>query len=427
MRWLGLAATAALGILASVPARAEKCPNMLILLDRSGSMTDPKPPPAVSKWSIAVQAVNAFVPPRQSVMRFGLAVFPSFTGDGCTPPSDLEVSCEFYNADAIAHSLSSGDPGGNTPTSAALDQAAALPDLTDGTRRRFIVLLTDGDPTCPGSDKDANTTLAVNSLNALRANGIQTFVIGFGTDVGPARLDRMAAAGGVPRVNGTCANPANPTGPRIACKYYDASDLPTLNATFDEIASVAQGELQGNSCDDSCYVIGACPAGQRCTQSIQSYDQGKYRLNLGQCVSDPCATVVCGSGKFCREGACVDTCSAPCPSGKYCDRGTCADDPCATGLSCVCTQGCDKFLVCLSGTCQDDPCRYVTCPSTAPYCDRGSCYPASAPLVPADAGTVADAGGGGSGGGCSASGAGPGLALVLALVPLLAFRLGKRR
>jgi hypothetical protein len=136
--------------------------------------------------------------------------------------------------------------------------------MTDGSRRRFIVLLTDGDPSCPDQSNtaaafDANTTVTVESLDRLRASGIKTFVIGFGRNVGPARLDRMAMAGGVPRTGATCADPANPTGPRIPCLYYDASDLPTLNAAFDEIATVAQGELGGNSCDDSCYVIGGCP------------------------------------------------------------------------------------------------------------------------------------------------------------------------
>ncbi|MGC4113646.1 MAG: VWA domain-containing protein [Myxococcales bacterium] len=345
--------------------------------------------------------------------------------------ASFQVSCDFYNADAIASALSRLSPWQFTPTSAALDQVGALPEMNDGTRRRFVVLLTDGDPTCPVQDAtqaayDSNTSLAVDSLNRLRANGVETFVIGFGSDVSPARLDRLAAAGGKPRPSGTCANPANPTGPRIPCQYYDASDLPTLNATFDEIASVAQGELHGNSCDDSCYGIGGCPAGQRCTQNLQSYDQGKYRLNLGQCVEDPCATVTCGALQFCRDGACVDACPARCLTGQYCDRGTCVDDPCVNGSSCVCPQACDKFLVCLSGTCQDNPCRYVICPTKAPYCDRGSCYPASSPIVSADAGRP-DAGSGGSGGGCSASGAELLVPLALALAPLLAFRLGRAR
>ena len=68
-----LMVTALAALFASAPARAEKCPNMLIVLDRSGSM-------AGAKWTAATQSINAFVPQHQSVMRYGLMVFPGFNG-----------------------------------------------------------------------------------------------------------------------------------------------------------------------------------------------------------------------------------------------------------------------------------------------------------------------------------------------------------
>lgn len=411
-RWVFLVAAA---LLWSGAARAEKCPNMLILLDRSGSMQG-------YKWSTATQAIGSFVPPRQTVMRFGLMLFPGFTGDGCGG-GELQVGCDFYNGDAVTRALAiSGSPGGFTPTSATLDQAAALPEMLDASRKRFVVLLTDGDPTCPDAqDLEGDLVAAERSLQHLLQNGIKTFVIGFGQEVSPSRLDRMAVAGGAARVGATCADPANPSGARIACKYFDASDAASLNAAFDQIASIAQGELKGNSCDDSCYGIGACPSGQRCTQQVQTYAAGKYTLNLGQCVPDPCAGVACGATEFCSEGACTAACTRPCAAGTYCHNGACLADPCASPGGCLCAQTCARYLVCLDGTCQDDPCRYVTCPAAAPYCDRGGCYAGTTsgqPLEPGDGGT-----GGGQKGGCSAASGGA----ALALLPLVWAVLRRRR
>ncbi|MBI5546500.1 MAG: VWA domain-containing protein [Deltaproteobacteria bacterium] len=404
---MGLAAWAL-----SAAAYAEKCPNMLILLDRSGSMQG-------FKWTTATAAINLFVPPRESIMRFGLMVFPGFSEDVCAGGS-LRVSCDFFKAADISYALAtSGQPGGYTPTAETLDQAGALPDMRDAARRRFIILLTDGDPTCPSSsDLDGNVQVTEASLGKLLSSGIKTFVIGFGQEVSPARLDRMAVAGGAPRANASCANPVNPTGPRIPCSYFDASDSASLNAALDEIASIAQGELKGNSCDDSCYGIGGCPEGQRCEQQVVTYAGGQFSLNLGQCVVDPCAGVTCAENQFCRESQCRAACTAPCPAGTYCQDGSCIADPCVGSSACGCSQTCAQYLVCLGGTCQDDPCRYVRCPTSAPYCDRGSCYAAVSPPKTEQPGSSADAGGGGgSKNGCSSAGA-PGLLFwALALIP----------
>ena len=72
---------------------------------------------------------------------------------------------------------------GNTPTRNAENAAAAyLSRLTDGSPR-FILLATDGLPTClatdtPGSDDSAGATAAVE---AARASGFPTFVVGIST------------------------------------------------------------------------------------------------------------------------------------------------------------------------------------------------------------------------------------------------------
>lgn len=371
MSWKAAGLFAA-ALLSSASARAEKCPNMLILLDRSGSMQG-------YKWETAVEAIDGFTEDRQSVMRFGLFVFEA-PGDHCG--SGLwKVRSDFYSHDEISDALARMQPGGMTPTPAALAAAGQTSDMTDPSRRRFMILLTDGDPTCPDENNvDPNVDLAVANLEELLRDGIKTFVIGFGQDASPARLNRMAEAGGTARAAAQCSDPANP-GQTLPCKYFEASDEASLSRAFDEIATIAQGELQGRRCDDSCYVIDGCPEGERCAEELHHYASGGFTLNLGHCVADPCAGRSCGSDEFCREGACVKACMSPCPEAEICTDGVCGPDPCADNGCAGCTQTCPKFLICVEGICADDPCRYADCPESAPYCYRGSCYAGAPPVV----------------------------------------------
>ncbi|HCF56902.1 MAG TPA: hypothetical protein DFS52_02760 [Myxococcales bacterium] len=364
MSWKAVACLLAVA-LSGAPARAEKCPNMMILLDRSGSMDG-------YKWQTAVEAINGFTSGREAVMRFGLFLFPS-PSDGNCGSGLWKVRCDFYNAEAIADALEHTRPGGMTPTADALAAASRTSDMTDASRRRFIILLTDGDPTCPDENAiDDNVDLAVRNLDSLLADGIKTFVIGFGQSASPARLNRLAAAGGAARVGTRCTDPYNP-GATVPCQYYEANDKASLSAAFDAIATIAQGELQGNSCDDSCY-SNRCPEGMKCVQDLHFYLAGSHTLNLGKCVDDPCARTVCEAEQFCREGACVNACLKPCPSGTICEDGACVADPCSKGGCSGCATACAKYLVCLDGRCVDDPCRHLSCPPRAGYCYRGSCY-----------------------------------------------------
>ena len=91
---------------------------------------------------------------------------------------------------------------GNTPTRNAENGAAAyLSRLTDSSPR-FILLATDGLPTClatdtPGSDDSAGATA---SVGAARASGFPTFVVGISTrGTADPTLSAMANAGGLPR------------------------------------------------------------------------------------------------------------------------------------------------------------------------------------------------------------------------------------
>jgi hypothetical protein len=207
-------ATGGAGTGASPDARCSSTglpPDLLLLLDRSGSMSQaldgtvcpsvPVDPPCVSRWTDVTKAVNDVVQEGEGTMRWGLKYFPSSgSGASCIVESGVAVPVADRNAAAVAASIAATTPSGRTPTRLAVQSAAAyLLTLTDP-NPKVIVLATDGAPNCgPGQ---ANTALSdsagtVATIKAVADNGIPVYVIGIGTFAEEnAILRDMAVAGG---------------------------------------------------------------------------------------------------------------------------------------------------------------------------------------------------------------------------------------
>lgn len=110
-----------------------------------------------------------------------------------------------------------------TWTNTAEGYTASCYPLPQSCGRNFVILLTDG---LPSTDRNGNPvsnpataiTQAASAAAALRAEGVETYVIGFALPFGvnPTTLDAIAAAGGTSRA-------------------YSASDSALLNAVFDSI------------------------------------------------------------------------------------------------------------------------------------------------------------------------------------------------
>jgi hypothetical protein len=175
-----------------------------------------------TKWDLVVPAVTEVISTTDSAVAWGMKSFPEGEGNECivgSVTSKIDVAIADANASAVNQAVMTTTPQGNgTPTGDAVKQAVAyMQGVTDG-RQKFLLLATDGEPSCAGTTKDSTQarTYAVQALNdAFMIAGIPTYVVGVATtkSTASAALNNMATAGGKPRAD------TNP----LATRYYLAN------------------------------------------------------------------------------------------------------------------------------------------------------------------------------------------------------------
>jgi hypothetical protein len=207
-------------------------PNVMLVLDRSGSMKDPiAAASATTKYQDLTAAITNLANTYGTQMRLGDTFFAS---DGnCAPgvPGPiLDNNGATMISDVAAHA-----PGGNTPTAATLDAVIASNELTDPTRGNYVVLATDGQPNCT----DVDVTSRINTLYSATVS-VKTFVIGIGADTNtnPTLLNAWADAGHTARSGAT--------------HYFQTNSPQDLKNAFDAIVgSVASCDFKmGQSAPD---------------------------------------------------------------------------------------------------------------------------------------------------------------------------------
>jgi len=223
---------------ATTPMATNVPPDILIVLDRSGSMNEDLTGMsctngcgATSKWTITTTALANYLPMVEATVNLGLKLFASGS-NSCNVSNTAEIPPRANNAAAINNLLTTTRPGSSTPTTAAVTNAASYLKTVTDSNPKFILLVTDGIPTC-GKDMcaagvntgggnmtqcdDANAIAAVKAVHDM---GISTFVLGVGTSASPgdATLSQMAMNGGFAR----SATPA----------YYPIDKPEDLTAAF---------------------------------------------------------------------------------------------------------------------------------------------------------------------------------------------------
>ncbi len=230
--------------------------DVLILLDASDSMGIAFG--AGTRSSVLADVLSNLVDAYQQWIRFGFAQFPGadaqcpgqmVTGCCAGPPS---VGIAPGNGTAVEQAIGNLLPlAGNTPTALALQRAHAYyAGLNDGVAARYVLLATDGLPSCTlagalsssqSADADAGGPNAcqdaVAQVQALANDGIDVLVLAVGAELTddpegpPDCLDQMAQAGG---------RPQSLTGPG----YYSAASPETLLDTVEQIF----GGVEQTSC-----------------------------------------------------------------------------------------------------------------------------------------------------------------------------------
>ena len=214
--------------------------DVLLVLDRSASMTEDSTP---TKWAQVVPALHSVVSATASSLWWGLKVFPVGNDSQCTQgtfPSGVVVEVGANNATAMNSGIDATQPTGNgTPTADAVNEAVKyLQALTDG-NPKYILLATDGEPSCSGmtgkTDSTGARTAAIAAVKNAASLGFNTFVVGIATakDTASATLNSMAEEGREP-----VTDPNSP-----ATKYYMASTQDQMVTAFNNITTVVKSCL----------------------------------------------------------------------------------------------------------------------------------------------------------------------------------------
>ena len=232
----------------SVPVTAKGLPpDFMLLLDRSTSMKE-RDGSAQTRMKQLQGTLDTFLTSYGQLARIGMVAFIPPGGGACQPATladiaksgvDLPTSDDPVelqkNADAVNAAVQKLDANGvGTPTAGSLASLANYTPLITPElfRSRFVILLTDGLPNCNPQNTNnqcmvANTACrcvltssnctssydcargcldsdaTVSAVQTLADKGVQTIVIGFGSDAAtgaaPDTLNAIAVAGGAPR------------------------------------------------------------------------------------------------------------------------------------------------------------------------------------------------------------------------------------
>src|SRR6187399_678299 len=208
-------------------------PLLELVVDTSGSMDwppgwapltpDDSKPPGATKWEITREALRSAIAALDGDIAVGTIFYPDTTSDDpdslclreeVAVPLDWLGSASSKQRDLFDNALDAVVVNGATPTEGAYRFGLEQLKKTDLAGNRFLLLLTDGTPTCTIDCECTEGNVAVDSEPLLGATGdalddeIRTFVIG-----SPGSEDTRAVLSAIARNGGTATPNCSDDGP----------------------------------------------------------------------------------------------------------------------------------------------------------------------------------------------------------------------
>jgi von Willebrand factor type A domain len=265
--------------------------EILLLLDRSKSMIEDTTSDGVTlKWNAVLPALKQVIMDTDSAVSWGLKTFPEGLGAECVTGSvtnNVVVPIAPMNAAAVVGALNdttnpATQPQGNgTPTGDAITAAFNYLKTLTTTNPKYILLATDGAPSCAGTTKDSSTARTYAYTHVMDAASasppIYTFVVGVATNSSSetSTLNMLADAGGRPRpgllthfylgntTSELTAALAQITGQAATCTFPLNPPPPVLN---EPTKLGMYFPPTGNP--KTCAATTDCPGGQSCVNSL---------------------------------------------------------------------------------------------------------------------------------------------------------------
>jgi hypothetical protein len=270
-------------------------PDILIVMSRAlelgSGLNQACMIPECTQWGILEPAVND-VAAANPDDNYGLMMFGA--SGNCVVPENPDLPVSLRNWMQVIYETGIVSLGGTSPMAGTITSAVTyLQSLTD-VSRKYVLLVTDGEATCPPGDANGtmdDTTRAVGEIQAAAAAGFPTLVLGVADSNNAqavATLNAMANAGLLPQVGANTA-------------YYDANASSGIAALNQAIAALV-GETP------NCTI--AVPDGQPSGSALSVTIDHGYETTLvpydptgasGWNYTDSTHNLVILSGAYCNQ------------------------------------------------------------------------------------------------------------------------------